>query len=41
VAKVLGITVNTASSHIKNIYRKCHISSRAEAALEAKRLGLV
>jgi DNA-binding NarL/FixJ family response regulator len=41
VAQVLGITVNTASSHIKNIYRKCHISSRAEAALEAKRLGLV
>jgi DNA-binding NarL/FixJ family response regulator len=41
VARVLGITVNTASSHIKNIYRKCHISSRAEAALEAKRLGLV
>ena len=41
VAQALGITGNTVCSHIKNIYRKRSVSSRAEAALEAKRLGLI
>lgn len=41
VARALGITANTVCSHIKNIYRKRSVSSRAEAALEAKRLGLI
>lgn len=41
VAQALGITANTVCSHIKNIYRKRSVSSRAEAALEAKRLGLI
>ena len=41
VAQLLEITANTACSHIKNIYRKRQLSSRAEAALEAQRLGLV
>ena len=41
VAQLLAITANTVCSHIKNIYRKRHLSSRAEAALEAQRLGLV
>lgn len=41
VANLLEITPNTTCSHIKNIYRKRQISSRAEAALEAQRLGLV
>lgn len=41
VAQALGITANTVCSHIKNIYRKRSVSSRAEAALEARRLGLV
>lgn len=41
VAQALGITANTVCSHIKNIYRKRSVSSRAEAALEARRLGLI
>jgi DNA-binding NarL/FixJ family response regulator len=41
VAQALGITGNTVCSHIKNIYRKRSVSSRAEAALEARRLGLI
>jgi DNA-binding NarL/FixJ family response regulator len=41
VAQLLNITANTVSSHIKNIYRKRNVQSRAEAALEAQRLGLV
>ena len=41
VGQALGITPNTVCSHIKNIYRKRSVSSRAEAALEAKRLGLI
>lgn len=41
ISRLLGITVNTAAGHIKNIYRKLNICSRAEAALEATRLGLL
>lgn len=37
----LGVTRNTAAGFIKNVYRKLKISSRAEAALEAARRGLV
>ncbi len=40
VAEYLGITANTAASHVKNIYRKLNISSRAEAAIEARRRQL-
>lgn len=40
VAELLGMTVNTVGSYIKGIYRKLGVSSRAEAALEASRLGL-
>ncbi|PZN33798.1 MAG: hypothetical protein DIU71_04180 [Proteobacteria bacterium] len=40
VARLLAIRPSTVCSHIKNIYRKRNVSSRAEAALEAKRLGL-
>ena len=39
-ADVLKIGVNTVSSHVKNIYRKLNIASRAEAAIEAVRRGL-
>ena len=41
VAQQLGVTRHTAAGFIKSIYRKLNISSRAEAALEAARMGLV
>lgn len=41
VAQQLGVTRNTAAGFIKSIYRKLNISSRAEATMEAARLGLV
>lgn len=40
IARVLGISRHTAGDHVKNIYRKLNISSRAEAALEARGMGL-
>lgn len=41
IAVELGISRHTAGDHVKNIYRKLNISSRAEAALRAKGLGLI
>lgn len=41
VAKELGIADSTVASHIKSIYRKLGISSRAEAAWHAARMGLI
>lgn len=41
VADHLQITRHTAAHHIKSIYRKLGISSRAEATLAAARMGLV
>ena len=41
LADRLQISRHTVSDHLKNIYRKLNINSRAEAALEAVRLGLV
>lgn len=41
VATQLGVTRNTAAGFIKAVYRKLNVSSRAEATLEAARLGLV
>lgn len=40
VAAKLGLTRNTVSGYVKLIYQKLGISSRAEAAREAFRLGL-
>lgn len=39
-AKALNLTEHTVASHIKSIYSKLNISSRAEAALQAERMGL-
>lgn len=39
VAAELGLAPSTVSSHIKSIYRKLNISSRAEAAYQAARMG--
>lgn len=41
IAKQLGISRHTVADHVKQIYRKLDVSSRAEAALEAVRLGIV
>lgn len=41
VAAALEVSRNTAAGFIKSVYRKLRISSRAEAALEAARRGLV
>lgn len=40
VAGVLGISQQTVTTHVKAIYRKLEITSRAEAALEARKRGL-
>ena len=39
-AKLLDVSGQTISTHVKNIYRKLGITSRAEAALEASRRNL-
>ena len=41
VAPLLGLTPHTVSSYVRDIYRKLDISSRAEAAMEAAKRGLV
>lgn len=40
-AAELQISRHTVGDHVKNIYRKLDISTRAEAALEASRLGIL
>jgi len=40
-ARMLGISTHTVCGHVKEIYRKLNVSSRAEAALTAQKLGLV
>lgn len=40
-AVLLGISAHTVTSYVREIYRKLGISSRAEAAVEAARRGLV
>ena len=41
IAVQLGLSRHTVADYVKQIYRKLDISSRAEAALEAARRGLV
>lgn len=41
IAREAGISEHTARDHVKSIYRKLNVSSRAEAAIEAVRRGLV
>ena len=41
IGAALGISRHTVGDHVKNIYRKLNIGSRAEAALQARSLGLV
>jgi DNA-binding NarL/FixJ family response regulator len=41
IAKQLNISRHTVADHVKQIYRKLGVSSRAEAALEAMRRGMI
>jgi DNA-binding NarL/FixJ family response regulator len=41
IAGQFGLSRHTIADHIKQIYRKLNVSSRAEATLEAARRGLV
>lgn len=41
IAKALALSPHTAGDHLKSIYRKLNVSSRAEAAVVAARRGLV
>ena len=41
IAAQFSLSKHTIADHIKQIYRKLNVSSRAEAALEAARRGLV
>ena len=40
-ARLMSLTEHTVAGYVKSIYRKLNVSSRAEAALEAARRGLV
>jgi DNA-binding NarL/FixJ family response regulator len=41
IGKRLFISEHTSRTHLKNIYRKLEVSSRAQAAVKALKLGLV
>ncbi len=41
VAKLLDLSLNTVSTYTKSIYQKLDITRRAEAVVEAVRLGLI
>lgn len=41
ISRMLSISPHTTAGYVKSIYRKLNISSRAEAAMEAARLGLI
>ena len=41
VAQTLSLSVHTITTHVRSIYSKLDISSRAEAAIEAIRRGLI
>ena len=41
VAELLGIAPSTVQSHVKNIYSKLAVHSKAEAIFEARQMGLL
>jgi LuxR family maltose regulon positive regulatory protein len=41
IALALCVSVNTVKTHLKNVYGKLGVSSRRQAAVQAKKLGLV
>ena len=40
-AKLLGVSVNTISYHVRSIYGKLHVHSRSDAVAKALRSGLI
>jgi DNA-binding NarL/FixJ family response regulator len=40
-AKLLGVSVNTISYHVRSIYTKLHVHSRGDAVAKALRRGLI
>jgi DNA-binding NarL/FixJ family response regulator len=40
-ADLLGLSANTVSTHVKNIYAKLEVNSRAEALFEASSQGII
>jgi DNA-binding NarL/FixJ family response regulator len=40
-ADLLGLSINTIRTHVKNIYRKLEVNSRAEAVFEASHQGIL
>lgn len=41
VAATLGLSVHTVNAHLKHVYRKLMVNSRAEAVYEARKSGLL
>lgn len=41
IAKLFALSPNTIAGYVRDVYKKLNISSQAEAAMEACRLGLV
>jgi len=41
IATALGLSVHTVNAHLKSVYRKLMVNSRAEAVFEARRSGLL
>ena len=41
IATSLGLSVHTVNAHLKSVYRKLMVNSRAEAVYEARRSGLL
>ena len=41
IAGALSVSANTLKSHMKSIYRKLDVSSRADAVREGRALGLI
>jgi DNA-binding NarL/FixJ family response regulator len=40
-ATMIGLSINTISTHVKNIYRKLEVNSSAEAVFEANNQGII
>lgn len=41
IGQLLGLSTHTVNAHLKNVYRKLAVNSKAEAVFEARRSGLI